>query len=72
MIARRLDRISAEGNFGDVKYFDGIGELRIHHGPGYRIYFTRRGETVIVLLVGGDKDSQQRDISRAKVLAEEI
>lgn len=46
--------------------------MRIHHGPGYRIYFTRRGHTLIVLLAGGEKKTQQRDIRRAQKLAEEL
>jgi putative addiction module killer protein len=72
VIARRIDRI-ATGNFGDVKSVgDGVSELRIDHGPGYRVYFVRRGETVIVLLCGGDKGSQAKDILRAKALAQEI
>jgi putative addiction module killer protein len=48
-----------------------VSELRIHYGPGYRIYFQQRGDTIIVLLCGGDKDSQVRDIAAAKRLAEE-
>lgn len=72
VILRRLDRI-AMGNFGDVKPVGGgVSEFRIDHGPGYRVYFVRRGETLIVLLCGGDKGSQARDIARAKVLAQEI
>lgn len=72
IITRRIDRI-AEGNLGDVKSIgDGVSELRVDHGPGYRVYFTRRGEVVIVLLCGGDKSSQTRDIARAKALAEEL
>ena len=72
IILRRLDRI-AMGNFGDAKPVgDGISEFRIDHGPGYRVYFVRRGETLIVLLCGGDKGSQARDIARAKALAKEI
>jgi putative addiction module killer protein len=72
VILRRLDRI-AMGNFGDVKSIgDGVSEFRIDHGPGYRVYFVRRGETLIVLLCGGDKGSQARDIARAKALALEI
>ena len=72
IILRRLDRI-AMGNFGDAKPVgDGVNEFRIDHGPGYRVYFVRRGETLIVLLCGGDKGSQARDIARAKVLAQEI
>ena len=45
--------------------------MRIHYGPGYRLYFMREGETVVVLLCGGDKDSQQRDIARAKEMAKD-
>lgn len=57
---------------GDVKFFDGLGELRIDYGPGYRVYFVRRGNTIIVLLCGGDKSTQSRDITRAQVLAQEV
>ena len=57
---------------GDVKYFDGIGELRIDYGPGYRVYFTKRGQTIIILLSGGDKSSQKRDIKRAVIMAQEV
>jgi putative addiction module killer protein len=64
-IARRIVLIEA-GHFGDVKFFDGIGELRVDLGPGYRIYFVRRDEAVVLLLCGGDKGSQARDIRRAK------
>jgi putative addiction module killer protein len=64
----RLER----GNFGDAKFFDGIGELRIPYGPGYRLYFMRRGEEVVLLLIGGDKSSQRRDIAQAKRLAREV
>ncbi len=49
---------------------DGINEPRIHHGPGYRVYFQRRGNTLIILLCGGDKNTQAKDIKRAKRLAE--
>lgn len=70
-IAARLVRVQS-GLLGDVKFFDGIGEVRIDHGPGYRVYFVRRGQVVIVLLCGGDKGSQRRDIDRAKALAEEV
>lgn len=70
-IAQRITRLEM-GLFGDVKFFDGIGELRVDHGPGYRIYFMRRGEIVIVLLCGGDKSSQDRDIKRAREMAKEV
>ncbi len=70
-MAIRLTRLEA-GNFGDVKYFDGIGELRITYGPGYRLYFVRRGTVLVVMLCGGDKASQQRDIKRARQIAAEL
>lgn len=70
-IAARLDRL-AQGNPGDVKPVGGgLSELRIEHGPGYRVYFMRRGPIIIVLLCGGDKSTQQRDIEQAKALAAE-
>ncbi len=69
-IAIRLDRVE-EGHFGDVKYFDGIGELRIEYGPGYRIYFVRREDVIVVLLCGGDKSTQARDIAKARLMAKE-
>ena len=70
--ARVVHRIrSAEhGNFGDCEPVgDGVSEMRIHVGPGYRAYYTRRGEVVYLLLLGGDKSSQKRDIKRAIELA---
>ena len=67
----RLDRLAA-GNAGDVKPVgEGISEMRIDHGPGYRVYFMHRGDRLVVLLCGGDKSSQTRDIRRAMALAEE-
>lgn len=61
------------GNFGDVKPVgNGVSELRIHYGPGYRIYFVRRGSAVIILLGGGNKSSQKSDIAAAKALAEAL
>ena len=71
VVAKRLVRIGA-GLMGDVKYFDGIGELRFDYGPGYRIYFTKRGNVVVILLCGGDKSSQDRDIKRAVKMAKEV
>ncbi len=70
-ITVRIRRLSL-GNFGDAKYFDGIGEMRIDYGPGYRIYFVRRGNEIIVLLAGGDKQSQRRDIADALKRAKEV
>ena len=71
LIASRLDRL-AFGHTGDVQAVGGgISELRIHHGPGYRIYIQRQGQALIVLLCGGHKGSQSRDIKTAKRLAEE-
>ena len=70
--ARILDRIErmAMGHRGDVKPIGGgLSEMRIHHGPGYRVYFMERGPLLIVLLCGGDKGSQSRDIERATLLA---
>lgn len=68
-IARRIVLLEG-GHFGDVKVVgDKVAELRIDHGPGYRLYFTRRGETLILLLIGGDKGSQDRDIAKAKEMA---
>lgn len=68
-IADRIDRL-AGGNPGDVAPVGhGVSELRLHFGPGYRIYFMRRGELVILLLCGGDKSTQRRDIETARRLA---
>ncbi|MCO7246788.1 type II toxin-antitoxin system RelE/ParE family toxin [Halomonas sp. Mc5H-6] len=69
LIAARVFRL-ANGLPGDVKPIGhGISELRIHHGPGYRIYFKQRGNEVIILLSGGDKSTQQSDIETAHRLA---
>ncbi len=71
-IVARIDRL-ALGNPGDVAPVgDGISEMRIHYGPGYRVYFVRRGEEVVVLLCGGDKGSQENDIALAKTLARKL
>ena len=71
-IAVRIRRL-AFGNPGDVRPVgEGISELRIHHGAGYRVYFLQRGTLLIVVLCGGDKASQDKDITTAKRLAKEI
>jgi putative addiction module killer protein len=71
-IAQRLDRLS-RGNPGDVKPVGGgISELRIDYGPGYRVYYCRHGAVWIVLLCGGDKSTQKKDIKAAKQLAKEL
>jgi len=71
-IAARLDQAEC-GNLGDWKSVgDGVSEMRIAFGPGYRLYFMRRGQVVIVMLGGGDKSSQQQDIRRAQRLASEL
>lgn len=70
-ILARLDRI-AMSNLGNVQALgDGIFELRIHYGPGYRMYCMQRGKRLVVLLCGGDKSTQVRDIERAKSLTKE-
>lgn len=69
-IVRRLARIASTDNFGDhASVGDGVSELRIDVGPGYRLYYTIREGRVVWLLGGGDKDSQERDIRRAKEMA---
>ena len=70
-IAIRIARIQS-GLMGDAKYFDGIGELRLDFGPGYRLYFVKRGNEVIILLCGGDKSGQGRDIKKAIQMAKEL
>lgn len=71
LIAARIFRL-ANGLPGDVKPVGkGVSELRIHHGPGYRVYFKQRGNTLIILLCAGDKSSQQNDIATAHRLAAE-
>ena len=68
----RIRRLSL-GNLGDVKPVgEGVSELRIDYGPGYRVYFVQRGQTLVVLLAGGDKDTQERDISTALELTREL
>jgi putative addiction module killer protein len=70
-IAQRIVRLGG-GLFGDAKFFEGIGELRIDHGPGYRLYFVRRSNTLVILLCGGDKSTQKKDIERAIAMAKEV
>jgi putative addiction module killer protein len=70
-IQKRLTRIEI-GNFGDCKNVgDKVFEMRIDYGPGYRVYFTRRGKEIVLLLIGGDKSTQAKDILLAKALAKE-
>jgi putative addiction module killer protein len=71
-ILTRLDA-AARGNFGDWKSVDeGVLEMRIAVGPGYRIYYTRRGKTLYLLLAGGDKSTQERDIKRAIAMVQTL
>jgi putative addiction module killer protein len=71
-IAARIDRL-AHGNPGDVAPVgEGVSELRIHFGPGYRVYFASRGRALVILLCGGDKSSQVSDIKTAKQLARDL
>ena len=71
-IVRRISRVAA-GNTEDAKSVGGpVSELRIDHGPGYRVYFTRRRQTLVILLCGGDKRSQSRDIRKAMEIAEKL
>jgi putative addiction module killer protein len=71
-VITRLDRL-ATGNAGDVRPVgEGISELRINYGPGYRVYYVQRGQEYVLLLCGGDKSSQDADINAAKKLAREL
>ena len=71
-INTRIRRLSL-GNFGDVKPVGrGVSELRINYGPGYRVYFTQRGQTLVILLAGGDKRTQDQDIQTAQNLARNL
>jgi putative addiction module killer protein len=71
-IQLRIDRAEL-GNYGDcVPVGEGVSEMRIHYGPGYRVYFVERGQTVTILLAGGTKKSQSRDIKQAKLLAGKV
>lgn len=71
-IQARIRRVEL-GNFGDVEPVgEGVSELRVHHGPGYRVYLTRMGVEVVVLLAGGDKSTQVKDIKAALKMAREL
>lgn len=67
----RINRVEM-GLMGDAKFFDGIGELRVDYGPGYRVYLVKRGNTVVILLCGGDKSTQSKDIKKAIAMAKEV
>ena len=70
-VVQRIERLRV-GLFGDCKPVGGgVSELRVDHGPGYRVYFVRRGRQLVLLLSGGDKSTQQRDIANAKALAQQ-
>ena len=71
-IQARIDRIEI-GNFGDTKSVgDGVYELRIPYGPGYRVYYVKQGVRIVILLSGGDKSSQDADIKKAKQMAKQL
>ena len=71
-ILQRMDSLR-EGNPGDAKTVgNGVMEMRIDYGPGYRVYYTHRGKLIVVLLCGGDKSTQQKDIEQAKALAAQL
>lgn len=71
-VLARLDRL-ADGNPGDVRPVgEGVSELRIDHGPGYRVYFKARGRTLVILLAGGDKGTQSEDVRKALRLARQL
>ncbi len=71
-INARIRRLTETGNFGDAKPVrEGVGEMRIDHGPGYRLYFIQSGPVIVVLLAGGDKSTQDADIKRAIDISKE-
>jgi putative addiction module killer protein len=71
-VQARIDR-AEDGNFGDCESVgEGVSEMRIHYGPGYRVYFAQRGMEIVVLLAGGDKRTQSKDIKAALKLAREL
>ncbi len=68
----RIDR-AEDGNFGDCEPVgEGVSEMRIHYGPGYRVYFAQRGLEIVILLAGGDKSTQSKDIKTALEMAREL
>lgn len=72
-ILARITRLEVTGNAGDVKAVgDGVSEMRIDCGPGYRVYFVQRGSEIVILLCGGDKSTQSADIERAKAIASQL
>jgi putative addiction module killer protein len=71
LIIKRIDRL-AKGNPGDNRFLGEISEMRIDYGPGYRVYYKNTGKEIIILLCGGDKSTQGRDIKNAKELAKEV
>ena len=71
-IQARIDRVEM-GNFGDIASVgEGVSEFRIFYGPGYRVYFVQRNSVVVILLSGGDKSSQKRDIVKAKEISRQL
>lgn len=71
-IQARIDRLE-DGNFGDCQSVgEGISEMRIHYGPGYRVYLAQRGAEIVILLAGGDKATQNKDIKTALGLAKQL
>ena len=68
----RIDR-AEDGNFGDCELVgEGVSEMRIHYGPGYRVYFVQRGIEMVILLAGGTKSTQSKDIKTAREIAQQI
>jgi putative addiction module killer protein len=71
-IQARIDRVE-DGHFGDHKSVgEGVLEMRLHHGPGFRVYFTWMGQEIVILLAGGDKSSQAKDIETAQQLVRQL
>jgi len=71
-VQARIDRVE-DGNFGDCEPVgEGVSEMRIHYGPGYRVYFAQRGMEVVILLAGGDKSTQSKDIKTALEIARQL